>query len=220
MNTQSLTFLYHDDYKEQLGNVPQEAWDRWDAHKDEYLAKCKRTIDYAVYYYSTRTPMGVDELRSRAYMIFCIACLRWDPNGEAALPTYVGTQLRRLAGTDIRVESKHKDNRTTCGEDGETQLLNLIGKPDDVDTLREYVALAGNDAIALYDKCIEGWYQRSSQAGMRRPITARGLFTSKVLPWTCPKRYEEALDAIKEAAIAWRSGKNYVGRASLLKAAV
>lgn len=213
--------LYRDDYEKYikaLKAVSPETWSRWEAHREEYYRQCSKVIDYAVYHYGTRTPMGSDELRARANLIFCIACLRWDPEGGAALPTYVAKQLLRLSGTDIRVESKHKNNRTqgasTDGE-GTVDILTLIGQPDEKDTLREYVAKAGKDAIALYDACINGWYGRKSNTGARRPITPRGLFLAKALPWTCKERYAYALEAIRAAANAWREGKDFKGYAQL-----
>lgn len=206
------TGLYRDDYKEHLSEISPEVWQRWEQNKEAYYAQCKKVIDYAVYYHSSLTPMSADELEARANLIFCIACLRWDPNGDAALPTYVATQLRRLTGTDIRVESKHKNNVTKgSSSDGEgtVDLLTLIGKPDEKDTLREYVVKAGADATTLYDACIAGWYDRKSNAGSKRPITPRGLFLARVLPWTCKERYESALCGIKAAADAWRKGKDF-----------
>lgn len=216
------TGLYREDYKEHLDDIPAEVWDRWDKNKDKYYAQCKKVIDYAVYYYSSRTPMGADEVLARANVIFCIACLRWDPNGDAALPTYVATQLRRLSGTDIRVESKHKNNCTTgmsADGEGKVDLLTLIGLPDERDTLREYVVKAGKDATLLYDACINGWYDRKSNTGSKRPITPKGLFLARVLPWTCQERYATALKGIKAAASAWREGKDFKGYAILNKVA-
>lgn len=213
--------LYRDDiekYKAALAAVPAEVWKRWEEHREEYYRQCHNVIDYAVYHYGTRTPMGADELRARANLIFCIACLRWDPSGKASLPTYVAKQLMRLSGTDIRVESKHKNNRSQgpSGDgDGAVDLLTLIGQPDEKDTLREYVEKAGKDAILLYDTCISGWYDRKSNTGARRPITPRGLFLARALPWTCKERYEYALDAIRAAADAWRKGKDFKGYALL-----
>lgn len=220
MATKSLldTGLYREDYQQHLKDVPPEVWARWYANRDSYYAQCKHVIDYAVFYYGSRTPMAPDELRARANMIFCIACLRWDPDGTAALPTYVASQLQRLSGTDIRVESKHKNNVTkgpSSEGDGSLDLLNLIGKPDERDTLREYVAKAGDDAVKLYDACIEGWYDRKSNAGAKRPITPRGLFLAHVLPWTCKERYECALNGIQAAADAWRQGKDFKAHAIL-----
>lgn len=210
------TELYHSNYQEYLPKIPATVWERWEAHKDEYYRQCQKVIDYAVYYYSSRTPMTAAELKSRANLIFCIACLRWDPNGSAALPTYVATQLRRLSGTDIRVEAKHRNNRTAghrADDEDSIDLLTLIGKPDEGDSLREYVERAGKDPISLYDKCISGWYARNSNSGTRRPITARALHLSHVMPWTCKERYEQALGGIREAAKAWRSGEDFKGYA-------
>lgn len=216
------TGLYREDYKEHLSEIPPEVWERWEKNKDTYYAQCRKVIDYAVYYYGSRTPMPPDEIQARANLIFCIACLRWDPNGAASLPTYVATQLRRLTGTDIRVESKHKNNDTTGSSPSgdRVDLLTLIGKPDERDTLREYVVKAGSDAIRLYDACIEGWYDRKSNAGARRPITAHGLYLAHVLPWTCKERYESALGGIKAAANAWRKGKDFKAHAVLLRPSV
>lgn len=215
--------LYREDYARYyaaLNGVTPEIWERWESHKEEYYKKCQKVIDYAVYYYGSRTPMGSDEIRARANLIFCIACLRWDPDGDAALPTYVATQLRRLSGTDIRVESKHKNNFSqgaSADGEGKVDLLTLIGKPDDRDTLREYVEKAGKDAVALYDACISGWYDRKSNTGARRPITPRGLFLARALPWTCKERYASALEAIKAAANAWREGRDFKGYVFLKK---
>lgn len=211
-----LSHLYREDYKQYLENIPDAVWERWEKNKEAYYEQCRNVIDYAVFYYSSRTPMERKELRARANLIFCIACLRWDPEGDAALPTYVAKQLQRLSGTDIRIESKHKNNFTQgSSPDGEgtIDLLTLIGKPDERDSLREYVEKAGSDAIRLYDACIEGWYDRKSNTGARRPITPRGLFLARALPWTCKERYESALEAIKAAANAWRTGADFKGYA-------
>lgn len=208
------TGLYREDYRPHLSEISPEVWERWDKNKDIYYAQCRKVIDYAVYYYGSRTPMSPDEIRARANLIFCIACLRWDPEGDAALPTYVATQLRRLSGTDIRVESKHKNNFSQgSSQDGEgrVDLLALIGKPDERDTLREYVVRAGTDATALYDACVAGWYDRKSSAGSKRPITPHGLLLSHVLPWTSKERYASALSGIREAADAWRKCKDFMG---------
>lgn len=217
--------LYREDFEKfenALKSVPADVLARWEAHKDEYYVQCRKVIDYAVYHYGSRTPMGTDELRARANLIFCIACLRWDPNGNAALPTYVAKQLLRLSGTDIRKESKHKNNCTTgmsADGDGKVDLLTLIGRPDDRDTLREYVEKAGKDCVLLYDACISGWYDRKSNTGARHPITPRGLFLARALPWTCKERYAVALEGIKAAANAWREGKDFKGYAILNKVA-
>lgn len=218
--------LYREDYEkfiEAFRNISPEVKARWEAHKDEYYAKCSKVIEYAVYHYAARTPMGADELRARANLIFCIACLRWDPDGDAALPTYVARQLLRLSGTDIRKESKHKNNRTqgtSADGEGTVDILTLIGRPDDRDTLREYVEKAGGDAVALYDVCINGWYDRKSKTGSRRPVTPKGLFLARALPWTCQERYANALAGIKAAAKAWRTGADFKGYAVLTRAAV
>ena len=213
------TGLYREDYRSHMHEIPAEVWERWEQNKEIYYAQCKKVIDYAVYHFGGRTPMPPDEIRARANMIFCIACLRWDPDGEAALPTYVATQLRRLSGTDIRVESKHKNNDTkSSSPNGDTvDILTLIGRPDERDTLREYVIKAGADAVKLYDACIEGWYDRKSNAGAKRPITPRGLFLAHVLPWTCKERYESALCGIRAAADAWRKGKDFKAHAVLIR---
>ena len=148
--------LYREDYEKYnaaLAAVTPEVWARWEANKEAYYKKCQKVIDYAIYYYGSRSPMGADEIRARANLIFCIACLRWDPEGDAALPTYVAKQLMRLSGTDIRVESKHKNNFSqgaSADGEGKVDILTLIGRPDDRDTLREYVEKAGKDAVALY----------------------------------------------------------------------
>jgi len=216
--------LYREDYEKYnaaLAAVTPEVWARWEANKEAYYKKCQKVIDYAVYYYGSRSPMGADEIRARANLIFCIACLRWDPEGDAALPTYVAKQLMRLSGTDIRVESKHKNNFSqgaSADGEGKVDILTLIGRPDDRDTLREYVEKAGKDAVALYDACIRGWYDRKSNTGARRPITPRGLFLARALPWTCKERYASALEAIKAAANAWRTGSDFKGYAILNKA--
>jgi len=218
--------LYREDYEKYnaaLKAVTPEVWARWEANKEAYYKKCQKVIDYAVYYYGSRSPMGADEIRARANLIFCIACLRWDPEGDAALPTYVAKQLMRLSGTDIRVESKHKNNFSqgaSADGEGKVDILTLIGKPDDRDTLREYVEKAGKDAVALYDACISGWYDRKSNTGARRPITPRGLFLARALPWTCKERYASALEAIRAAANAWRTGADFKGYVVLRKAAV
>lgn len=211
--------LYREDYEKYyaaLNAVTPEIWARWEANKEIYYKQCQKVIDYAVYYYGSRSPMGADEIRARANLIFCIACLRWDPEGDAALPTYVAKQLMRLSGTDIRVESKHKNNFSqgaSADGEGKVDILTLIGKPDDRDTLREYVEKAGSDAIRLYDACLEGWYDRKSNTGARRPITPRGLFLARVLPWNYKERYASALEAIKAAAKAWRTGADFKGYA-------
>lgn len=217
--------LYREDreqYMEALNSISPDAKKRWEENKNAYYAECKHVIDYAVYYYGARTPMGADEIRARANLIFCIACLRWDPNGGASLPTYVARQLLRLSGTSIRVESKHRNNfshdRSSDGE-GTVDILTLIGKPDERDTLREYIEKAGKDAVALYDACIGGWYGRQSHTGSRRPITPRGLFFAHVLPWSCKERYAAALEGIKAAATAWRTGTDFKGHAVLTKEA-
>lgn len=218
--------LYREDfekYSAALNAVTPEVWARWEANKETYYKKCQNVIDYAVYYYGTRSPMESNELRARANLIFCISCLRWDPEGDAALPTYVARQLQRLSGTHIRIESKHKNNFTQDASpdgEGKIDLLTLIGKPDERDSLREYVAKAGSDAIRLYDAYIEGWYDRKSNTGARRPITPRGLFLARALPWTCKERYASALEAIKAAANAWRTGADFKGHVVLTKAAV
>lgn len=218
--------LYREDYAKftaAFNNISPETKERWEANKDIYYEKCRKVIDYAVYYYGSRTPMSSEELRARANLIFCISCLRWDPNGEAALPTYVATQLRRLSGTHIRVESKHKNNHSqgmAPDGSGTVDLLSLIGQPDERDTLREYVEKAGSDAVLLYDTCINGWYDRKSNTGARHPITPRGLFLARALPWTRPERYASALEGIKAAAKAWRTGSDFKGYAVLSKAAV
>ena len=130
-----------------------------------------------------------------------------------------------IKAVDIRPfsESKHKNNfsqgASSDGE-GKVDILTLIGRPDDRDTLREYVEKAGKDAVALYDACISGWYDRKSNTGARRPITPRGLFLARALPWTCKERYASALEAIKAAANAWRTGSDFKGYAILNKAAV
>lgn len=215
------TGLYRENYRSYLSEISPEVWERWNKNKDAYYAQCRKVIDYAVYYYGARTPMAPDEIRARANLIFCIACLRWDPDGDASLPTYVATQLRRLSGTDIRVESKHKNNfsqgQSPDGE-GHVDLLTLIGKPDERDTLREYVVKAGIDATSLYDACVAGWYDRKSSAGSKRPITPRGLLLSRVLPWTSKERYASALADIKAAADAWRKGLDFEGIPSLQEA--
>lgn len=211
-----LSHLYRGDYKDYLGDIPADVWSRWEKNKEVYYEQCRKVIDYAVFYYGSRTPMESSELRARANLIFCVACLRWDPQGDAALPTYVAKQLQRLSGTDIRIESKHKNNFTQGASpdgEGKVDLLTLIGKPDERDSLREYVEKAGSDAIRLYDACIEGWYDRKSNTGARRPITPRGLFLARALPWTCKERYASALEAIRAAANAWRTGADFKGYA-------
>lgn len=215
--------LYHDidiaEFRDVLDSVDRETWNRWLLHKNEYYNMCRKQIRFAVAHYARQTPIPPEDIEGHANMFFCIACLRWDPEKEASLPTYVANQLRRLGGYLVRPEARHKNQFSTIVTDkGPQDALSLIGTDDPDNTVIEYVRRAGQDAADLYDALASGRYQRTSKGGNSKSITAVGLYRSKAFPWKNLARYENALKALKAALDAWAYGKSFIGFAKLASA--
>lgn len=223
---EKLRQLYHHISPEEFNRIVQtiiaehpEAWERWVKNKDEYYRQCKRHISYAVAHYASTTPIPPKDIEGTANLYFCIACLRWDPNGTASLPTYVAHQLGYLSGYLVGKEAKHKNNTTTVEVDGKKEsILDLLGAVDPDSSLVDYIKKAGSDVLTLYTAINDGYYERKSKSGSVRPISAVGLYRSKVLDWNNLIRYENALKGLKQALDAWRYGKEYKGYARLMSA--
>lgn len=219
---EAINKLFHnidcDEFKATLECITQEDWDRWLAHKGEYYALCKDNIKYAVAHYASITPIPPEDIEGQANLYFCIACLRWNPNGAASLPTYVTSQLRRIGPYLVRPEARHKDNVTEMFDKKENKtksMMEIIGETDPDNTLLEYVEKAGPDVKELYVKLHDGWYARVSKGGSSRPITAVGLYRSKVFNWNLV-RCANALKGLTQALDAWRYSKSYRGYAKLI----
>ena len=196
-----------------------EVWNRWVEHKEEYYKQCRKQIDFAVAHYASRTPIPPKDIEGAANLYFCIACLRWDPNGIASLPTYVANQLGYLSGYLVGREAKHKNNTTSIEVDGKKEnILDILGAVDPDSDLVDYIKKSGSDVLALYTAINDGYYERKSKSGSVRPISAVGLYRSKVLDWNNLIRYENALKGLKQALDAWRYGKEYKGYAQLMSA--
>lgn len=223
---EAINKLYHnigsDEFKEALEKVTPEAWERWLKNKDEYYKKCKRHISLAVRHYAMTTPIPPKDIEGQANLIFCITCLRWDPNGKASLPTYVSSQLDRLGPYLVRLEAKHKNNITQVSaetnkkdpNDSKKGVLEIIGEMDPDNTLMSYMEKASADVKELYLKLHEGWYERKSKGGNSRPITAVGLYRSKVFAWDL-RRCMNALTGLTQVLDAWRYGLPFYGCALL-----
>lgn len=217
---EELRKLYHDISIEQFSaivkDIPQEAWDRWLAHKDEYYKMCKEHIGYKVRHHARNTPINPKDIEGAANLIFCIACLRWDPEGPASLPTYVANQLGYLSGYFVGPETKHKNNITAVEVDGKREsILDIVGSMDPDNSLVEYIEKAGPDVKELYTKIHEGWYERKTAYGSSRAISAVGLYRSKVFGWNLV-RCQNALKGLQQALDAWQRGKEYKGYAALM----
>lgn len=221
----NLRQLYHNisaqEFCSIIREVTPETWQRWLDNKDTYYKMCKKHINYAVAHYASRTPIPPKDIEGEANLIFCIACLRWDPNGSASLPTYVAHQLGYLSGYLVRREASHRHNVTSIEtESGPESILDILGKVDPDNSLLEYIEKAGPDVLSLYKAIQEGYYTRKTQSGASRPISAIGLYRSKVLGWNSILRYQAALKGLKRALDAWRCNKDYKGYAVLRPAAV
>lgn len=217
--------LYHNisaqEFISIIKEVSPDTWQRWLDNRDTYYRMCKKHINYAVAHYASRTPIPPKDIEGEANLIFCIACLRWDPNGSASLPTYVAHQLGYLSGYLVRREASHKNNVTSIEtEAGRESILDILGKVDPDSSLLEYIEKAGPDVLSLYKAIQEGYYTRKTQSGSSRPISAVGLYRSKVLGWDSIFRYQNALKGLKQALDAWRYGKEYKGYATLRQVAV
>ena len=223
---EKLRQLYHHISPEEFNRIVQtiraehpEAWERWVKHKEEYYRQCKRNISFAVAHYASTTPIPPKDIEGTANLYFCIACLRWDPNGAASLPTYVTHQLGYLSGYLVGSEAKHKNNTTSTEVDGKKEsILDILGAVDPDSNIVDYIKKAGPDVLALYTAINDGYYERKSKSGSARPISAVGLYRSKVLDWNNLIRYENALKGLQQALDAWRYGKEYKGYAQLVSA--
>lgn len=218
---EQLRELYHhittETFAEIVASVEPEVWDRWMKNKDEYYRQCKKHISYAVAHYASKTPISPKDIEGTANLYFCIACLRWDPNGKASLPTYVANQLGYLSGYLVGKEARHKNNVTTVEVEGGKyeSILDTLGSVDPDNTLTEYIEKAGPDVLKLYRAINDGYYERKSKSGESRAISAVGLYRSKVLDWDSLPRYQNALTGLKQALSAWQTGKEYKGYTAL-----
>ena len=217
--------LYHhisaEHFHDIISRVDPKDWERWQANKDEYYKQCKRLIKFKTAHYANATPISSQDIESTAALYFCIACLRWDPEGAASLPTYVANQLGYLSGYLVGKEARHKDNVTTVEVDGKQEsVLELLGEVDPDNTLLQYIEMSGPDVLKLYKAIAEGYYARRTQSGSARPISAVGLYRSKVLGWDSLPRYQNALRGLQQALHAWQTGQNYKGLATISRRAL
>ena len=144
---EKLRQLYHHISPEEFGTIIRsiqaehpEAWERWIQHREEYYKRCKRHIGFAVAHYASTTPIPPKDIEATANLYFCIACLRWDPNGAASLPTYVAHQFGYLSGYLVGKEAKHKNNTTSIEVDGKKEsILDLLGAVDPDSNLIDYI---------------------------------------------------------------------------------
>lgn len=214
--------LYHNisaqEFASIVKEIPSDAWDRWIANRDQYYKMCRKHINYAVAHYASSTPIPPKDIEGTANLFFCIACLRWDPNGTASLPTYVARQMGYLSGYLVGREARHKNNVTSIEVDGSrASILDILGEMDPDNSLLEYVEKAGPDVFRLYTAIHEGYYIRKTTSGNSRPISAVGLYRSKLFDWNLV-RCQNALKGLAQALDAWRYGKEYKGYATLMSA--
>lgn len=219
---EELRQLYHHispaEFKAIVKDIPREAWDRWQQHKDEYYRMCKKHISYAVAHYASSTPIPPKDIEGTANLYFCIACLRWDPNGAASLPTYVAHQLGYLSGYLVGREARHKNNVTAIEVDGTKEsILDILGAADPDNSLVEYIEKAGPDVLNLYKAIEDGYYARKTKSGSSRAISATGIYRAKLFDWSLV-RCQYALKGLQQALDAWRYGKEYKGYAAVLTA--